>query len=306
MKNSDIEHEVFIPKKFTKDHLEIIGNAAAIFSDYESQGFRLTLRQLYYQFVSMGFIENSLNSYKKVGSVINDARLAGLLSFDRMEDLERVFEDVYSQPDPYSVLNNIQYHYSEDYWSNQDVYIEVWVEKKALLNIVAKPCARLNVPYMACKGYMSSTAQWEAGKRFVDADNAGKRLLLLHLGDHDPSGLDMTRDNIERLTMFAGVDIEIRRLALNMEQIEEFNPPPNPTKLSDSRAIDYIDRFGRSSWELDALKPSIIADLITREVESHIDYDLWNEVEQKEEENRLILRGISDNAEEVFEFVRNL
>lgn len=100
-----------------------------------------------------------------------------------------------------------------------------------------------------------------AAKRFEGYVYQGISPVIIHLGDHDPSGIDMTRDIIDRMDIFeAGVGVE--RIALNMDQIELYNPPKNPAKLSDTRAKGYIEKFGSSSYELDALEPRVIRDLI--------------------------------------------
>jgi len=85
---------------------------------------------------------------------------------------------------------------------------------------------------------------------------------ILYLGDHDPSGIDMTRDVLERLEMFSECSIQVHRLALNMDQIDELNPPENPAKLTDSRASDYVKKYGESSWELDAIEPRRLAKIV--------------------------------------------
>lgn len=112
---------------------------------------------------------------------------------------------------------------------------------------------------------------WGAANRLKRHYDAGQNVVLLHLGDHDPSGKDMSRDIVERLELFGVEDVIFRRLALNMDQIEEYGPPPNPAKLTDSRATGYIREFGRESWELDALEPQVISDLIQEHVESFRD-----------------------------------
>jgi len=299
-------YHVYVPKNFSADHTKIIDQANEILDDYRDQGFTLTLRQLYYQFVSKDAIENSERSYKRLGKIVNDARLAGLISFDMIEDRGRVCSVGWSQPDPASVLDGIEYAYKEDFWEDQPYYVEVWVEKDALSSVIERPCERWNVPHMACKGYMSVSAQWEAGNRFQRAISDGKKVVLLHLGDHDPSGIDMTRDNRDRLSMFAFEDVEVSRLALNMDQIEEHRPPPNPAKVTDSRAKDYIARFGNTSWELDALPPKLIDELIDRNIQALVDHDNWDAKKQRQSENRSRLRKIGENADAVFDYVDGL
>lgn len=140
-----------------------------------------------------------------------------------------------------------------DKWRGQAVYPEVWIEKGALAGVIEGVCTQLDVPYFSCRGYTSSSEMWGAAQRLLDHQRAGRAPLILHLGDHDPSGKDMTRDVADRL-------------ALNMDQIEHYGPPPNPAKLTDARADAYIAEFGLSSWELDALEPRVIADLIERAI----------------------------------------
>lgn len=59
-----------------------------------------------------------------------------------------------------------------------------------------------------------------------------------------------------------GASVEVRRLALNMEQVRKYDPPPNPAKVTDSRFAAYCDQFGDESWELDALSPKVVADTL--------------------------------------------
>jgi len=293
-------------KKFSDEHQGIIDIAADILRDYGRQGYKLSLRQLYYQFVSKALIENTERSYKRLGGIITEARMCGLISWTAIEDRGRTHSPPYVQPDAASVLDGISYHYAEDFWEDQYYYVEVWVEKDALSSVIERPCNKWRVPYMACKGYMSASAQWEAGQRFQHAHDRGKRPVLIHLGDHDPSGLDMTRDNGDRLYTFAGTHVDVRRIALNMDQVDEYAPPPNPAKVTDSRAAEYIMEYGETSWELDALTPSVIDALISDEIKQFIDMDLWDDVKEKQRDQRDVLSKISDNAEAVFDFVRDL
>ena len=105
----------------------------------------------------------------------------------------------------------------------------------------------------------------------------------------------MTRDNRERLAMFAGEPIEVRRLALNRDQVERYRLPPNPAKETDSRFAVYAEQFGPKSWELDALDPTVIADLIRAELDSLIDAERWQAAEAKERSNRGLLEHASRN-----------
>jgi len=176
-----------------------------------------------------------------------------------------------------------------------------WIEKDALIGVISKVCKEYDVPYFSCRGYTSQSSMWQAGEgRLRKNHENGQTTLIIHLADHDPSGIDMTRDIDDRLTLFAGWGKhDIDRIALNMSQVSEFNPPPNPTKLTDSRAKAYIVEFGHNSWELDALEPRVIADLIQDTLDAVIDLAAWDEIEQRITHNRKTLKAIADKYEEV-------
>lgn len=292
--------EKFIERSFKPATLQTIQQADDIITSYQRRGFVLTLRQLYYQFVARALIANKQTEYKRIGSILNDARLAGLLDWDGMEDRTRNVKRPSHWTSPQSIIDAVAAQYAEDTWLTQRYRPEIWIEKDALVGVIEPVCERMRVPYFACRGNVSQSEQYAAGKRFQQAIDEGFEPIVLHLGDHDPSGIDMTRDNADRLTMFAGVAVEVRRLALNMDQIERYNPPPNPAKESDSRFDGYVRQFGTySSWELDALDPTVIDGLIQTELDGLIDIDAWDAAITEEDHNKQALVQVSDRWTDV-------
>jgi hypothetical protein len=256
--------EKFQELRFNYESEARIQQANAIINEYMGQGFSLTVRQLYYQFVARGLMANKQSNYKKLVKLLSRARLAGLVDWRALEDRTRSLEGGdYGFDGVEEYVRSIADGYAIKWWDGQDNYVEVWVEKEALSGVVSKPADRWRVPYFCCRGYTSQSEQYKAGKRFRRHQIQGRTCHILHLGDHDPSGIDMTRDNRDRLDMFARMGIRVKRLALNMDQVEELNPPPNPVKTTDSRHKKYLDEYGAQSWELDALDPTYIANLIT-------------------------------------------
>jgi hypothetical protein len=275
---------------FQSGSLDTINLAIGIVEEYEAQGYDLTLRQLYYQLVARGYIENNERSYKRIGNLINDARLAGLIDWLSITDRTRNMKHNSHWTNPKHILRAAINQYAIDTRENQPNYIEVWVEKEALVDVVGKACSGLDVPFFACRGYVSQSEMWAASRRF---HGSGKDNYIIHLGDHDPSGVDMTRDTQERMEMF-GVNVEVRRIALNFNQVEQYNPPPNPAKITDSRAAGYISSYGRESWELDALNPATIKGLIEDEVFSLTDEDLWYAEREREQQEKTGMRVYID------------
>lgn len=289
--------EIFTDKTFKSDSLALIKTINSILAVYDGQGYDLSLRQLYYQLVSKNIVENTERSYKNIGNLVSDARLAGMIDWNMIKDRGRSTLTNSHWTNPGEILNAAARSFRLDRWINQPCYVEVFVEKQALEGVLVPVCRQLDVPFTANKGYSSSSALYETSKRYVNAHTEGKVLHIIYLGDHDPSGIDMTRDVEERLDLFIKTSTNrtdeigpnenpaarVHRIALNMDQVRKFKPPENPAKITDSRAADYIQKFGKSSWELDAIEPSKLASLVTTEVESLIDWDLWNEIESEED-----------------------
>jgi hypothetical protein len=305
IKEDDMK-ETFINWNPNKKAQALICCANDIISKYEAAGYILTVRQLYYQFVARDLIENSEKSYKNLARVITKARMSGMVSWSAIEDRNRGHKEYWYDENELNPIIDLPDYIRFDRWARQDYYIEVWVEKEALGNVVSRACDPFMVPHMSCKGYLSASEAWRAGRRFKKKIQEYKECILIHLGDHDPSGIDMTRDNKERLDLFSRFEshITVVRLALNMDQVEEYQPPPNPAKITDPRANQYIKKFGHTSWELDALDPAVIESKIQREIKKYIDEDMWDAVTEEEKEKRAMLRRVYQNWEEILPLIK--
>jgi hypothetical protein len=276
----------YIQKEFTASHLQVIGGVNRVIDEYNQQGFKLTLRSLYYQFVARGwFKENTASQYNRLGNIVNDGRLAGLIDWDAIEDNLRALEGLPTSSGPKESMLEMRKGFRHELWANQPWQPEVWVEKDAMMGVIEGICNDLRVNMFACRGYASQSSMWRAGQRMASYVRQGKRPIVFHLGDHDPSGIDMTRDNEERLSLFAGVPIQVVRLALNFPQVQRYNPPENFAKPTDSRFASYVSKFGEHCWELDALHPAVIRELIESAVLRVRDQKLWEEALAAEAED---------------------
>ena len=291
----------YINTKFQKKALDIIEKANNIIEEYQADDMNLTLRQLYYQFVALGFLPNKQPEYGRLGSIISRARLAGLIDWDAIIDLTRNKKSLQSWTDPGQIIRAASYSFKLDHWRGQTYYVEVWIEKEALVGVIDSICKKLDVGYFACKGFVSQSEMWSASQRLIDEYHNGRDPVIIHLGDHDPSGIDMTRDIEDRLSLFFDGDEcpapKVVRIALNMNQIEELNPPPNPAKSTDSRFSSYEKLYGKKSWELDALEPRYLRDLIAGNVLLYRDDDVYKKQLKKEAEYKEVLKKIEENWE---------
>jgi pentatricopeptide repeat protein len=284
--------------------LALVDTCNTIIDSYTAQGFTLTLRQLYYQLVSRDILPNKQTEYKRLGDIISDARLAGLIDWHAIEDRTRNVRSMAHWDTPGQIVSACAAQFHMDMWEGQDYQPEVWIEKDALIGVIEGVCREYDVPHFSCRGYTSQSEMWVGAQRIKRYLRLGQTPVILHLGDHDPSGKDMTRDIKERLDLFTSSDIEVRRLALNMDQVRQYNPPPNPAKLTDSRAESYIRVYGDDSWELDALEPAVIAGLIRDNLVEMIDPDKWQEREDAVSRGRAELKSVSDKWETAVDAVR--
>lgn len=327
-----------------------------IIEEYKMEGYILTLRQLYYQLVSRDIIPNKQSEYAKLSTLLRKGRMAGVVDWSAIEDRNRKPYIPSSWDSAESIVESAISSYRRDRQYGQDVYIELWVEKDALSGVLKRITEEYHINLIVNKGYSSTSAMYDAHERVKENLLENKKVVILYLGDHDPSGLDMIRDIRDRTREFIsnsediqgiwdGGDgdfskyfnqddmpdydiiretyededdmfivedgnhwfdielgfgkyifdkkVEVRPIGLTMEQIEQFNPPKNPAKITDPRAKWYIKKFGQSSWEVDALNPETLHKLVRENVEGLIDRDLFDEELRKEERDKEKLRGFA-------------
>lgn len=144
--------------------LALVEQANAIIGEYRAQGFDLTLRQLYYQFVARDLLANRLQEYKRLGDVINDGRLAGLIDWDAIVDRTRFVRSLAHWNDPADIVNGAAQQFRVDLWATQPNRVEVWIEKDALVGVIEGVCQELDVPFFSCRGYTSQSEMWAAAQ----------------------------------------------------------------------------------------------------------------------------------------------
>lgn len=303
--------------RFGGDALETIAQANRIIAEFEARGVYVTLRQVYYQFVARGLTggRNEQKIYKRLGDVLNRGRLAGLISWQAMEDRTRNLESRPSWFTTGEFMGDVPHWFHRDLWDNQPYRVIFGIEKDAGVGTIAGVCHENDCPYISCRGYLSQSEAWRLGRKMEEWIDRGQRVVFGYLGDHDPSGKDMTRDLRERLSMFCGHEIDVRRLALNMDQVETYNPPPNPVKLTDSRAGvrradgtytpgSYRETQRRAGydpdtcWEMEALSPITVIELVQELVDEFRDPVRWNEAVDRQEELRSRIIAFTDGYEQ--------
>ncbi len=315
------------PIKFSAEAIDVIARANRVFAAHAKGGFSTTLRQLYYEFVGRKWFppdrkyspipgtnrweldlvngtHNATPNYKWLGDIIGKGRMAGLVDWNAIEDRTRSSKANQHWTRPSEILEGALNTYETDKWETQEHYLECWVEKESLEQVLSVACKPLDVRFFACRGYTSDPAMWEASQRLMDQMTKGKEVHIIHLGDHDPSGIDMSRDIEEKLVLFTGGRIHLDRIALNMDQVRKYNLLPDPAKATDSRFRKYQELFGDESWELDALGPQKLVELVQASIIQYRDEDKWAEAVKREELGKGTLRYILQYFPDVVEFLK--
>ncbi len=297
--NEDVKNEV---QNGTSPDLSFIGtekrrnlaNSILKIIDDLSDYHPLTVRQVYYQCVSKNLIKNDQNEYKKISGLLTDLRREDVLAWEAVTDLtRRTFGK--------RGLSNLQMFFKRELDSfmqynqyqrclvqRQSVYIEVTTEKDALSSIISGAiwmyCTRLNV----VKGQCSSTMVNDMAGRFQDANTMGLKPVLIHLGDFDPTGMQIPKAIVRNLKEHHNVEVELIRAGLNLDQIEKYGLPMSldAAKPKDPNTKKWLQEFGKDirPVELDALHPRILQEITKNTLQSV--YNVSDMIEQQEIENQ--------------------
>lgn len=280
----------------------VLNEALDLVEEYQDAEMTLTLRQLYYQFVTRKLSENGQKHYKRIGAILTKARYEGQFPIDGVDDRGRELHTgdfIKNAIHVEHALNDCAKWFKKApdifirkaRWFNQSTFVSVWVEKDALANVVEPVANDLGVSWLACKGYPSLSVLRDfmlqaklrtSGAAWLDdygnpCRGTAKKVVVLYLGDHDPDGLQIpisAEESIRTLMPVTGwnFDLTFKRIALNRDQIAQYNPPPFPAKQSSVRFNRYVKATGlRDAWELDALDPKVLRELIKKEVSSYFD-----------------------------------
>lgn len=316
---------------------ELTDQIVEIVEYYEEIDIKLTNRQLYYQLVGKAFIPNAMEIYKRICTFLTDLRYCGLVDWDSIEDKARVPKKHSEWKNVSDLIRSATYAYRLPRWQDQDYYVEMYCEKEAGVNVLETISEKYHMYFGFNKGYSSASAMYDLACRIQEQIAAGKSVIILYFGDHDPSGLDMVRDIKDRIIEFLQggcvtddmrnkfsseffqskcekpgspyynwneeewtpyfeewlseifidsiFNFEVVPVALTTDQVKQYNPPPNPAKITDPRAKEYIREHGSVSWELDAIDAIELRRLAEDAVLNYLDmkkYNVWVAREKKE------------------------
>jgi len=251
----------------------------------------LTLRQIFYQLVSRLLIPNKQGQYKALSAALSRARKEGVIPWEAIEDRTRPLYGSAGWGSAASFLHhNLEalpdFYHRNLMWS-QDCYIELFVEKQALITPFERAAGQYHLLVNMGRGYSSTTVIKEMADRLETAVDGGYDPVILAFSDLDPSGVDLV-DNLSRQFLDFDLEPEVQRVALIFDQVEEYDLPhdPDALKMTDARAKHFIEEYGQYAVELDALSPAMLEELVRGAVESRIDRDSLEEQIEIEAEER--------------------
>ncbi len=233
-----------------KKRLETINE---IIEEYKNQGYTLTLRQLYYQLVSRDLLPNQTKEYAKLSKLLTAGRMAGVVDWSAIEDRNRRPYLPYWVEGKEEAIEDTIRQYRLNRQEGQEYYIELWVEKDALSGVLKRITEEYHIRLIVNKGYSSTSAMYDAYKRVKEKLIEKKKVLILYLGDHDPSGLDMIRDVRERTREFISNSEDIQDIwEYERETLSEvFEEVPEYDDLRDEYGTDsdaYEDYDGEEMF----------------------------------------------------------
>lgn len=277
----------YYPKVKTRKLLEHVKD---IVDEYADKNLELTCRQVHYQLVSRNLTKNTDANYKALTKLLTRARMAGMIDWNAIVDRNRESILPYYKDNIATALREAAQFYRRDRMLYQECYIEVMIEKMAIIEIVEQVTNKYSIRLTGDKGFCSNTVLYDIANRMKDAKKKGKICYILYIGDHDPSGLTMDECIKNALEDMKANGVSFRRVALTQEQVEKYNLPPNNIKDGDKNSDEYREKHGSLSWECDALPPEILQEVLEDEILSIIDYNTYMFMLKREEEDKEKLR----------------
>jgi hypothetical protein len=252
----------------------------------------MTVRQVFYRAVSGGIVDKTEAEYKTtICRLLGRMRRERQIPFGWIADSTRWMRKPDSHTGLESLLEASVKFYRRALWNDQDVYVEIWLEKDALAGVLYDVTASWDVPLMVTRGYPSLSYLYEAAESIAAR---GKPSYLYYFGDYDPSGVDITRAVEEGLREFApNAEIHFERVAVTPKQIKRWKLPTRPTKKTDSRSKGFADE----SVEVDAIEPGRLRQLARNCIEPHVDDDTLAATQRTERLERETLAAMASNVD---------
>ena len=271
--------------------LELIEAIESVFDEFDGS---MSTRQVYYQCISRGAVQNRPSEYDRVQRLLVELRRDGTIAYDRVVDRARRKHQRAGWDGIEEILDASATQYRRDMWADQKLVVMVACEKQALEGIFAEAVDEYGASLWTLHGYGSESFIFEWATEIRRLNAQGKAVVIRYFGDHDPSGFGIEADAREKLSRH-GARYGWRRDGLVTADFDRFESVELPTKVTDTRSRKYVEQYGNRAAELDALLPAELRGRIASSIESCINVEAWDRLQRTEETERESLRLVSEN-----------
>jgi hypothetical protein len=251
----------------------------------------ITGRGVGYKLFAAGLIPSMDRSeMQRVYRLLREAREDGTIPWEWIVDETRSLERVSTWDNPAAYARCVARSYRRDFWNQQPARVEVWSEKGTIRGVLQPVLDEYGVGFRVMHGFASATAVYD-----VAQDDDGRPLIVLYVGDYDPSGMFMSEEDLpKRLEKYDGDHVELRRIALKDAHTRGLLSFPAADKKKDKRYRWFVSNFGNRCWELDALDPNDLREIVEEEIKSEIEPEAWARCDRVNKAEQNSLRHVLD------------
>ena len=249
----------------------------------------ITGRGVGYKLFAAGLIPSMGRAdMQRVYRLLKEAREQDIIPWEWIVDESRELERRASWDDPEQYTRCVINGYRRDYWNQQPVNVEVWSEKGTIRGVIQPVLDNYGVGFRVMHGFGSATEVYNVAQNFD-----GKDLVVLYVGDWDPSGLCMSEQDLpDRLSKYDGDHVVLERIALVRSQLTGLPSFPASDKKNDPRYKWFTRHYGARCWELDALDPNKLRDCVEENILANIEDEAWERCKVVERAERDSLRTV--------------
>jgi hypothetical protein len=252
----------------------------------------ITGRGIGYKLFTAGLIPSmARKDMQTVYRLLKEARERGIIPWEWIVDETRELERCSTWDNPEEYARTVARSYRRDFWNQQPVRIEVWSEKGTIRGVLAPVLDQYAVGFRVMHGFSSATAVYDVASGYDDHP-----LIVLYVGDYDPSGLYMSEADLpKRLAEYGGDHVTLNRIALLAHQVTDLPSFPATDKRKDTRFNWFTSRYGDRCWELDAMDPNDLRDCVETSIDSWIEPVAWRRCEAVNTAEQESLKSILKN-----------
>jgi hypothetical protein len=245
----------------------------------------------YKLFVQRLILSMSRRDMGAVYRLLKEAREEGIIPWDWIVDETRELEKVPTWKDPAAYSRAVARSYRRDFWHRQPVRVQVWSEKGTVRGVLAPVLDQYGVGFRVVHGFGSATVVNDVAR-----DNDGRDLIILYVGDFDPSGMCMSEEDLpNRFEKYGGHHVTIGRVALTRKDCASLPSFPASDKEDDTRYPWFVRNYGHECWELDAMDPNDLRAKVEAAIQGHIEWKQWARDEEINRAEQESLRTVLDS-----------